>query len=360
MTTPSPHPQPSGTTSPYASVGARIGGYLLDGVTVALVVLFLGVAPAMLAQNTALIGIGSAGSLVLGIVQWWLMGKRGYTVGKYLTGTRVVDAQTGAPLGMGRALLRYVVLTLLGSCLVPLLVALVVLIRDPRRQGWHDKAARSVEVVAGREGEIAAASAPPQIRTPLPPPPGPSLATTAPPPPPPPAPAAGSPVAPPPGSVAPIAPAVAAPLGQGDLVAPPPGLIVAPVTAPVTAPPVVQPTPTPPPAAPAARGWVLRPAVGVEQRITGPVLVGRDPDVALRPEAQVWRVDDPALTVSKTHALLMLEGATVTVEDLDSTHGVLIRRKGDEARIDSRRPTKLLAGDVIVLGAFEVAVEELG
>jgi hypothetical protein len=243
-----------------------------------------------------------------------------------------------------------------------LLVVLALVVRaHPRRQGWHDRVARSVEVRAGREAEVAGGPAGFVPRTPAPPPPPPSLATSPPPP------AQAAPAAapgagpsappllpPPPGPVtgpAPVAPVVVAPLPDGGVVPPPPGL-VAPVA---EAPPA--PVPPPPTAPPPPGGWLLRPVDGAPVPVVGAVLVGRDPDVALHDGATPWRVDDPVRTVSKTHALLTADERVLRVEDLDSTHGVLIRRHGDEARLDPRRPTRLLAGDVVVLGAFEIAVE---
>jgi pSer/pThr/pTyr-binding forkhead associated (FHA) protein len=104
---------------------------------------------------------------------------------------------------------------------------------------------------------------------------------------------------------------------------------------------------------------VLRPRTGAEHRLDGATVIGRDPEVAGREPATAWPVDDPAFTVSKTHALVTLVGGSPWIEDLDSTHGVLIRRNGDEATIAPRTPTRLLPGDVIVLGAFEIGVEAL-
>jgi len=54
-----------------------------------------------------------------------------------------VDATTGAPIGFGRAALRYV------GFVVSILVCYIGLIWaafDPRKQGWHDKVARTVVI----------------------------------------------------------------------------------------------------------------------------------------------------------------------------------------------------------------------
>ena len=392
-----------GPTPPYASVGRRIGGWFLDGVVAGLVVLFLGVAPYLLTQKAALLVLGYVAAAALGIVQWILLAGRGFTIGKYLAGTRVVDADTGAPIGALRALLRFLVLEALSSCFLLLVVVVVLIGKDPRRQGWHDKAARSVEVEAGGERHVAAgATAAAQPGAPVPPPPGvtpgvtpgqpvsgppaapaPNFgrgfapAPTSGPVPGPAAPSGDAPVVPPPpaASSAPVAPPPPAPLPAGGLVPPPPGLVSPPPRATGAQPPVSAAPPAPPlpPVSfdevtrrppteggaprPVPQRWVLRPRVGEEMVVGGSVVVGRDPDTSQHPFAVPWRVDDPVFTVSKTHALVTLESGTPWIEDLDSTHGVVIRRGGDEVTIDPRTPTRLLGGDVVILGAFEITVE---
>lgn len=65
------------------------------------------------------------------------------TPGKLLLGCRVVDARSLAPLGPGRALLRY--LAYLVSYL-PLFLGFAWIGWDRRKQGFHDKIARSVVI----------------------------------------------------------------------------------------------------------------------------------------------------------------------------------------------------------------------
>ncbi|MFT4262992.1 MAG: FHA domain-containing protein, partial [Nocardioides sp.] len=114
----------------------------------------------------------------------------------------------------------------------------------------------------------------------------------------------------------------------------------------------------PPPAAarPAAPRWVLTPEGGAPFAVERDTLIGRLPDAGLRPGAAVLAVDDPQFTVSKTHAVVTQEPPGLWIEDLDSTHGVVVRRKGDEMRLDPRRPTRLLDGDTVILGAFAISV----
>ena len=66
------------------------------------------------------------------------------TPGKMLLSCRVVDAATGAPLRTGQAILRYfayIVSTL------PLCLGFLWIAWDKRKQGFHDKIAKSVVVI---------------------------------------------------------------------------------------------------------------------------------------------------------------------------------------------------------------------
>ena len=70
-------------------------------------------------------------------------GRRGQTLGKRLLGLRVVDAESGKPIGYGRALIRnlgrYVSSIALGA-------GYWTMINDPMKRCWHDKLARTVVV----------------------------------------------------------------------------------------------------------------------------------------------------------------------------------------------------------------------
>ncbi len=98
---------------------------------------------------------GSAWDLVstLGLICWIVAtllyavvgGGEGQTLGKRLVGIVVVDLATGAPIGYERALVRCVVLLLMG---LPCCLGLVSVVssRSGRHRGWHDRAAGSVVV----------------------------------------------------------------------------------------------------------------------------------------------------------------------------------------------------------------------
>jgi uncharacterized RDD family membrane protein YckC len=74
-------------------------------------------------------------------------GVKQQTIGKRVMKIKVVDANTGGPIGLGKALLRYLVLSITGAiCTIgywsPFFDS------TKRYQGWHDKAASSFVVTA--------------------------------------------------------------------------------------------------------------------------------------------------------------------------------------------------------------------
>ncbi len=61
----------------------------------------------------------------------------GKTLGKWFLGLRVVTTE-GAPLGLGKAFLRYIGYMI---SIIPLSFGLLWVVYDPQKQGWHDKIA---------------------------------------------------------------------------------------------------------------------------------------------------------------------------------------------------------------------------
>lgn len=79
------------------------------------------------------------------IIAFWVL--KGATPGKMAISAIVVDAQTHAPVDFWQALTRYVgyfVSTL------PLIAGLAWVAFDARKQGWHDKMARTVVIYRQR------------------------------------------------------------------------------------------------------------------------------------------------------------------------------------------------------------------
>ena len=73
----------------------------------------------------------------------WFWMRPGATPGKMVIGARVVDATTGHPVSFGQALGRY--LGYFVSAIV-MMLGYVWVAFDPRKQGWHDKMARTVVI----------------------------------------------------------------------------------------------------------------------------------------------------------------------------------------------------------------------
>lgn len=134
--------------------------------------------------------------------------------------------------------------------------------------------------------------------------------------------------------------------------------------APPSAPPSV------PPAAPAAgaapvhrpgprTAWRLRSDGGDDVVVSGRVVVGRDPratDAAAG--ARLVAVDDPARSLSKTHAQLEVVDDRLLATDLASTNGVRIWPEGEDAiELEPGRPTSVPEGAVLLLGDVAFLVD---
>ena len=81
--------------------------------------------------------IAIAGSIGYFIYFWG----KGSTLGMRLFKLRVADANTGQPIGFGRAALRYLGYII---AVIPCYIGLIWAAFDARKQGWHDKIASSV------------------------------------------------------------------------------------------------------------------------------------------------------------------------------------------------------------------------
>jgi uncharacterized RDD family membrane protein YckC len=73
-------------------------------------------------------------------IYYWGMGS---TRGMRFFSLAVVDAETGQPIGFGRAAMRY-----LGYLIsvIPCYIGLIWAAFDPKKQGWHDKIAHSIVI----------------------------------------------------------------------------------------------------------------------------------------------------------------------------------------------------------------------
>jgi uncharacterized RDD family membrane protein YckC len=146
----------------YAGFWIRLVARFVDGVIVSvpLIVLF-----AIFGGVAAIIGSGASSSdqstqnavavgfsgifilfylvalvVVIGY-QVYFWGTSGSTLGMRLFHLRVVDADTGGPIGIPRAIVRWL-MTIVNSWAC--YIGWIWVAFDPRKQGWHDKVANSV------------------------------------------------------------------------------------------------------------------------------------------------------------------------------------------------------------------------
>ena len=83
-------------------------------------------------------------AIAVSIGYWvYFWGTTGSTFGMRVLRLRVVDANTGGPIGIPRALVRWL-MTIVNSWAC--YIGWIWVAFDPRKQGWHDKVANSVVV----------------------------------------------------------------------------------------------------------------------------------------------------------------------------------------------------------------------
>ena len=150
-----------------ASLGGRLGARILDVILIGVgmgVLFAIGLgglvlaalsgedAAAVLAFVALVFGLALLFLLVTLLYEVTMIAVRGQTVGKMITGVRVVRADDGGLPGWGKSIGRWLVLTLPSQIpAIGWIVTLLVYLSptwDDRRQGWHDKAVATVVVRA--------------------------------------------------------------------------------------------------------------------------------------------------------------------------------------------------------------------
>jgi uncharacterized RDD family membrane protein YckC len=129
-----------GPSGPRASFGRRLVAYLIDAVLLGIVG---GVLGALLDRDSVESANGI--SLLLGLLYfpYFEGGSTGQTLGKKALGIRVIDFNTGGPIGYGRGVVRYLGRILSG---IALLIGYLWMLWDREKQTWHDKLATTVVV----------------------------------------------------------------------------------------------------------------------------------------------------------------------------------------------------------------------
>ncbi len=291
---------------------------------------------------------------LVGLVFAVVLGTLGSSPGKAAMGLRLVSAEAGRPIGVGRALLRTLVVGAAGLPTFGLGLASLAwtALMDPRRQrrGWHDHLTHSivVDLRPVTEQPVELGEAPRQVvnltamrLAPAPPPPPPAMTPPR---------RISSPVAPPtmPPGAPPSRPAVPFEAGAARPQATPP---VGPPT-----PPIDDSERT------VVRGTPPRPAIAAVWRLTfddgqslvleGTALVGRRPEGRPgEPVRHLVPLTSSDMSVSKTHAQLQVapDGALV-VMDRGSTNGSVLVRSGVTRELPPGKPTTLLPGDEVRFG----------
>jgi uncharacterized RDD family membrane protein YckC len=139
---PDPSPKrPPAVSSTTALFGQRLVASLVDSVVSFFVLIVVGVVVGM-------VTVPAVGWLV-GLIAWAAYyvllegGARGQTPGKRALGLRVVDADSGASIGYGRALVRLIGRWVSALCMY---IGYLWMLWDDRNQAWHDKMANDLVV----------------------------------------------------------------------------------------------------------------------------------------------------------------------------------------------------------------------
>jgi uncharacterized RDD family membrane protein YckC len=343
-------PPPPGVPGPaLASIGQRVGSQLLWAAILLVAYLVVG----LIGKGSLALGIALyLAVLAFALSQWHQLGVTGVTVDRRIVGIKVVDASTGEPIGLKRASVRQLVLgaTSALTCGIGLIVLAVVTSNDPRRQGWHDKAAKSVVVVAG--GEPGLTPTPLATSASSPGVPGASIGPLTTPPPPPSGVISGAP-GDLPTSAEPLIASVPWETARPDLTElhdVEQGPVQAEIDERTRA--VKRMTPIPAPI-----GWSFVADDGQSFEVLGLTIVGRDPAPGAGDDGAVLRpISDPAKSLSKTHAAFGLDEDAVWVEDRNSTNGVSITRDGVVTELAAGIRTGLVAGDRLMLGDWAIVL----
>jgi uncharacterized RDD family membrane protein YckC len=153
-----------------ASIGQRLLARLLDGILLGVVyflIQFVGVVDLVTTSHHVTDQYGnttdqpsSAGMVVVAVLslsiltigflyEWLMVGLFGATLGKMALSIKVVDENTGQVLGLGGALVRWLIF-FLGSlaCGIGVIVVYLSVLFDNsgRSQGWQDKAAHDLVI----------------------------------------------------------------------------------------------------------------------------------------------------------------------------------------------------------------------
>lgn len=132
----------------YAGWGARLGGYLIDGLIVApfsILASLLGTSTegGVMTMNALYYVFLLAGLVVAGYNRWFQGGKTGQTWGRKALGIKLVSETTGQPIGAGNAFVRDLAHILDA---IPCYIGFLFPIWDAKKQTFADKIVKTVVV----------------------------------------------------------------------------------------------------------------------------------------------------------------------------------------------------------------------
>ena len=107
------------------------------------------------------------------------------------------------------------------------------------------------------------------------------------------------------------------------------------------------------------RTWKLAlPSEGRLVAVSGTTVLGRDPVApSSNPDSSLVPIIDTDATLSKTHALLTLEGDDLWVHDLGSTNGVYVVGPGSSVvTVEPRGRAQIPDGAELELGSYVIPI----
>jgi uncharacterized RDD family membrane protein YckC len=137
----------------WGGVGARFGALLVDSVIIVAALFAVGFAisavepaDAGARYSTAATAMSLAWvvfALVYHPVCWYLFGA---SLGQKALGLRIARAWSGAPIGIGEVLVRYLIFFFVTIAIPVGIVCAVMTSQDPFKRAWHDQVARTIVV----------------------------------------------------------------------------------------------------------------------------------------------------------------------------------------------------------------------
>ena len=128
-----------------ATAGQRIVAILIDSAVLS-AVLGLIFALAFNPDNLGSLSLLNLLYLAISVTYYAVLNGQGQTVGKMAMKIKVVDEVTGAPIGVGRGIVRYLMYILMS---VALYIGDIMWLANPEHRGWHDKVAKTSVIRVG-------------------------------------------------------------------------------------------------------------------------------------------------------------------------------------------------------------------